>query len=147
MADWFKRATQAAGKLSSQAAEKAAVIAETVIAQSRIHMDYEFAAEVGQCGPEGMWKIHRARPIKGMLVNSQWSNLHVGFIVSIHDMFSRCRACWLVPSLPVSVVHHSSRCAGAHKTVSVWILNKAMLQQYVPSSHEHDLHAHVNLWR
>lgn len=64
MAEWFKRATQVAGKLSTQAAEKAAMIAETVTAQSRIHMDYEVAAEVGQCGPEGMWKIHRARPIK-----------------------------------------------------------------------------------
>jgi hypothetical protein len=63
-AGFAKAATKLGSQAAKTAAEKAAVFAETVTAQSRIHMDYEVAAEVGQCGPDGIWKIHRARPIK-----------------------------------------------------------------------------------
>lgn len=63
-AGFAKAATKFGNQAAKTAAEKAAMIAETVTAQSRIHMDYEIAAEVGQCGPEGIWKVHRARPIK-----------------------------------------------------------------------------------
>lgn len=49
---------------AQKAAERAAMIAESVTAQSRTALDYEIGAEVGAAGPEGVWKIHRARPVK-----------------------------------------------------------------------------------
>jgi hypothetical protein len=49
---------------AQKAAEKAAMIAESVTAQSRAALDYEIGAEVGAAGPDGTWKIHRARPIR-----------------------------------------------------------------------------------
>ena len=63
-AGFAKAATKFGSQAAKSAASSAAMIKETVTAQSRIHMDYEVAAEVGQCGPEGVWKVHRARPIK-----------------------------------------------------------------------------------
>jgi hypothetical protein len=61
----FAGFAKAASKFGTQAAktakETAAQIAEI---STRIHMDYEVAAEVGQCGLDGMWKLHRARPIR-----------------------------------------------------------------------------------
>jgi hypothetical protein len=51
-------------KFGQSAAQKAVKFAESVASQSRILSEYEVAAKVGSAGPDGIWKIHRARPKK-----------------------------------------------------------------------------------
>lgn len=155
-AGFAKRATALGQSVSKTAAEKAAMIAETVTAHSRIHMDYEVAAEVGQCGPEGMWKIHRARPIKNGELFSLWSNPQYApsLLWAFPCTHTDCALCSvLFPdyiygcSQLLTTVHRCSNVyAGAVKSVSVWILNKAVLQQYAPLPHRITLHQNAAVW-